>query len=225
MCVQNFSTIECVVLLFSNVGAQVSSKVSVILFLKQSYCIWTSFVQMNMLHICTTTTCPLTDNDWDCAAWIRLQRWHYSKPAGSMHTLAEPVHSKPQGCNKHTTMHHHHHHHPVQKLIVTNHILLITINSFITSFGITPVMRQIFNLKESCGDIINNNSQLPLLHFYQYVLVPVWNLFNVLLCRANALFTVYCQSSNFHFYLYFWNIHFIYLPSTHPKLGIKTITL
>jgi hypothetical protein len=73
---------------------------------------------------------------------------------------------------------------------LTHHIWLITINSFITSFRITPVMRQIFNLKESCWDIINSNSQQPLLHFYLYVLVPVRNLFNVLLCLANALFTV-----------------------------------
>jgi len=102
-----------------------------------------------------------------------------------MHTLAQPVYSKAQGCNKPTTMHHHHHpHHSVQKFILKNHIWLITINSFITSFRITPVM------KESCGDIINNNLQLPLLHFYRYVSVPVWNLFNVLLCLANALFRV-----------------------------------
>jgi hypothetical protein len=99
--------------------------------------------------------------------------------------------------------HHRHHHHRVQTFILKNHIWLITINSFITSFRITPVMRQIFNLKENCGSIINNNRQLPLLHFYQYVSVPVQNLFNILLCLANALFRVYCQSSNFHFHLYF----------------------
>jgi hypothetical protein len=42
-------------------------------------------------------------------------------------------------------------------------------------------MRQIFDLKESCGDKINNNLQLPLLHFYRYASVPMWNLFDVLL--------------------------------------------
>jgi hypothetical protein len=100
-----------------------------------------------------------------------------------MHTLDEPVYSKAQGCNKPTPMHHqphhHHHHHSVQKYILKNHIWLITIKHFITSFRITPVMGQIFNLKENCGDTINNNSQLPLLNFYQYVSVPVWNLLNV----------------------------------------------
>lgn len=205
MSIQNFSTIQCVVLLFSDDDAQVSSKVSVKLFLKQNHCKWTSFVQMNMFHTCTVATGPLTNDDWECEAWIRVQQWHYSKHAGSMHTPAEPVYSKAQGCNKPTTMHHnrHHHHHSVQKFILKNRIWLITINTFITSFRITPVKRQTFNLKESCGDIINNNSQLPLLHFYQYVSVPVRNLFNVLLCLANALFREYCQSSNFHFHLYF----------------------
>jgi hypothetical protein len=60
---------------------------------------------------------------------------------------------------------HHHNHHSVQKFILKNHIWMITINSFITSFRITPVMRQVFNLRENCGGIINNNRQLPLLHF------------------------------------------------------------
>jgi hypothetical protein len=185
---------------FSNADAQFSSKASVILFLKQNHCKWTPFVQVNMFHKCTRATCPLINGDWDCAAWIRLQQWNYSNPVGNMHTLAEPVYSKAQGCNKPTTMHHHH---SDQKFILKNHIWLITINNFITSFRITPVIRQIFDLKESCGDIINNNSQLPLLHFYQYASVPMWNLSDVLLCFANALFTVYCQSSNFHVHLYF----------------------
>jgi hypothetical protein len=72
MSIQNVSTIQCNVLLFSNIDAQFSSKVSVKLFLKHNHCKWTSFVQMNMFCKCIMTTCPLINDDWDCEAWVRL---------------------------------------------------------------------------------------------------------------------------------------------------------
>jgi hypothetical protein len=184
---------------FSNVDAQFSSKASVILFLKQNHCKWTPFVQVNMFHKCTMATHPLINGDWDCAAWIRLQQWNYSNPIGNMHTLAEPVYSKAQGCNKPTTMHHHHHHSD-QKFILKNHIWLLQSTVSSHHLELPQSWDKYLMWRKAVGIWLITICNCP---YYTFISM-LQSQCGIYLMSSFVLLMLYlhCQSSNFHFHIF-----------------------